>query len=159
MAASDRRSPPPLSWPLPEENPVNYSRMALYVVAALLVALLAGYLWGSSGRRSAEQAIDASRLRADLLEIRGSIVDARVDLYNVNFGNASRDLQEALDRLPSVADRLKSEGTTQDQQAIAEASAKAEEAHRLAGKLDAGANSRAAEAAVALDRVLSHTAR
>jgi hypothetical protein len=135
------------------------SQIALSIAAALLIALLAGYLWGASGRRAAQQALEASTLRADLIAARSSIVDARVDLYNVNFGNASRDLQAAIDRLPSLADRMKTAGTADDQQAIAEASAKADEAHRLAGKLDAGANGRAADAVAALDRVLAHSAR
>jgi hypothetical protein len=134
-------------------------QIALSIAAALLIALLAGYLWGASGRRAAQQALKASSLRADLLAARGSIVDARVDLYNVNFGSASRDLQAAIDRLPSLADRLKTSGTPDDQQAIAQAAAKADEAHRLAGKLDAGANTRAGDAVTALDRVLAHTAR
>lgn len=134
------------------------STMALSTAAALLIALLAGYLWGASGRRAAQQALEASRMRADLLEIRVSIADARVELYNVNFGNASRDLQAAIDRLSPLAARLKAANGV-DAQAAAEAAAKADEAHRLAGALDSGANARAAEAAAALDRILAHASR
>ncbi len=133
------------------------SRTALSAVAAVLIALLAGYLWGAAGRRPAERALEASRLRADLLEIRGSLVNARVDLYNVNFGSASRNLQAAIDRLPSVSARLKTVGTADDQQAAVDAASKADEAHRMAGTLDPGANTRAADAAAAIDRILAHT--
>jgi len=134
------------------------SQLALSVAAALLVALLAGYLWGASGRRAAEQALHASTTRADLLEIRGSLLAARVDLYNVNFGNASRDLQDALDRLRAIAPRLK-DRPADDQKWVAEASSQADQAHRLAGQLDAGANAHAAAAAVAVERLLADPAR
>jgi hypothetical protein len=135
------------------------SQFALSTAAALLFALLAGYLWGSAGRRTAEQALSASTLRADLLSVRASILTARVDLYNVNFGNASRDLQDAIDHLPSIAARLKKSGTADDQKWAAEASAQADEAHRMAGQLDAGANTHAAAAAAAIDRILADPSR
>src|SRR6266852_3528843 len=71
------------------------TKVALGVVAAVLIAVLAGYLWGSAGRRTAEREVQGVTLRIDLIEARGALLAARVDLYNVNFGNASRHLQEA----------------------------------------------------------------
>jgi hypothetical protein len=135
------------------------SQVALSIVAAVLIALLAGYVWGEAGRRAAEQALQASTLRVDLLEARGAILAARVDLYNVNFGNASRDLQSAIEHLQSISPRLKERGTADDQKWAAEAAAQADQAHRLAGKLDAGANAHAAEAATAIERILADAPR
>jgi hypothetical protein len=135
------------------------SQVALTTAAALLVALLAGYLWGASGRRTAEQALRASTLRADLLAVRGSLLTARVDLYNVNFGNASRDLQDAIDHLQSISLRLKDSGTADDQKWAADAASQADQAHRMAGQLDAGANAHAAAAAAAVDRILADPSR
>jgi len=135
------------------------TQVALSIAAALLIALLAGYLWGAAGRRTAEQALRASTLRADLLDVRASLLIARVDLYNVNFGNASRDLQDAIDHLPAIAARLKDTGTADDQKWAAEAAAQADQAHRMAGQLDAGANAHAAAAAAAIDRILADPSR
>ena len=135
------------------------SQVALSIAAALLIALLAGYLWGAAGRRTAEQALRASTLRAELLDVRASLLTARVDLYNVNFGNASRDLQDAIDHLPAIAARLKDAGTPDDQKWAAEAAAQADQAHRMAGQLDAGANAHAAAAALAIDRILADPSR
>ena len=134
-------------------------QLALSIAAALLIALLAGYLWGASGRRATQQALRVSTLRADLLDVRASILGARVDLYNVNFGNASRDLQDAIDHLPSIAQRLKDGGTPDNQKWAEDAASQAVQAHRLAGQLDAGANAHAAAAAIALDRILSDLSR
>ncbi len=98
-------------------------------------------------------------MRIDLLEARGALLAARVDLYNVNFGNASRHLQEALDLLRPTSTRLKELSRAADAQRLDLALARIEEAQRLAGKLDQGANARAGDAAGAIDEILQSSAK
>ncbi len=135
------------------------TKVALGVVAAVLIAVLAGYFWGAAGRRTAEREVEGVTLRIDLLEARGALLAARVDLYNVNFGNASRHLQEALDLLRPTSTRLKELSRAADAQRLDLALARIEEAQRLAGKLDQGANARAGDAAGAIDEILQSSAK
>jgi hypothetical protein len=135
------------------------TKVALGVVAAVLIAVLAGYFWGAAGRRTAEREVQGVTLRVDLLEARGALLAARVDLYNVNFGNASRHLQEALDLLRPASTRLKENGRAADAQRLDVALARIEEAQRLTGKLDQGANARAGDAAAAIDEILQNGAK
>lgn len=130
------------------------TKIALGVLLAVVVALLAGYLWGSSGRRAAEHTLQASTLRGELVEARVSVLAARVEIYNVNFGNAGRHLQEALDRLRLATPQIKELGSPEDAARLERATTKVQEAQQLAGKLDQGANGRAADAAAALDEIL-----
>ena len=66
------------------------TRARLFAIAAgaLIIALGVGYVWGSSGRFDAEHALDQTRQQLDLAEARGELLDARVSLYNLNFGEA-----------------------------------------------------------------------
>jgi hypothetical protein len=133
---------------------VTTTRIALAAVAAVLVALLAGYLWGAAGRRAAERDLEAATLRTSLLECRSALLTARLDVYSVNFGDASRHLQDALDRLRPLSARLKAAGRADDAARIDRAVAQADEAQQLAGKLDQTANARAADAAAAIQEIL-----
>jgi hypothetical protein len=135
------------------------TKVALGVLAAVLIAVLAGYLWGAAGRRTAERDLQDVSLRIDLLETRGALLAARVDLYNVNFGNASGHLQEALDRLRPASAHIKDRGRPGDAQRLDLALARIEEAQRLAGKLDQGANARVGDAAGAIDEILQNRAK
>jgi hypothetical protein len=135
------------------------TKVALGAVAAVLIAVLAGYLWGAAGRRTAEREVQGVTLRIDLLEARGALLAARVDLYNVNFGNASRHLQEALDGLRPAPTRLKELGRSADAQRVDLALTRIEEAQRLSGKLDQGANARVGDAAGAIDEILQNGAK
>ena len=124
------------------------------VFLGLLVALGVGWFWGASGRWSAERALQAAELRGDLFEARSLVLAARVDLYNVNFGDASRHLSDAKGVLGHATERLKTSGRTEVAKRLDPALARIDEAQQLAGRLDQGANSRAAEAAKTIDEVL-----
>ena len=132
---------------------MNTTKLVLGVVAAIIVAFLAGWLLGASGKRTAERALGATTLQTDLVLARGSVLTARVDLYNVNFGDASRHLEEARGRLRTAQAQLKDLGRQDDVTRLERALGKVEEATRMAAKLDQGANSRAAEAVAAIDEV------
>ena len=82
------------------------AKMILSGIAAVLVALLAGFLWGASGRSTIERALERSELRNELLEARGAALAARVDIYNTNFGEASRHLEEARASVTRAVQRL-----------------------------------------------------
>ena len=129
------------------------TKLVLVGVAAVLGALLAGWLLGASAKRPAERALQTATLQNDLLASRGSVLAARVDLYNINFGEASRHLEEARGRLRPAAAQLKGLGRPDDVARIDRALSLIEEAQRMAGKLDQGANSRAADALKAIDEV------
>jgi hypothetical protein len=121
---------------------------------ALAVALLAGWIWGASGRSSVARALQASELRGELRGARAAVLDARVAIYSVNFGEASRHLEGARGLLGRADDRLKSLGRDDDVRQVRTALASIDEAQRMAGKLDQSANSRAGEAAKVVAELL-----
>ena len=136
---------------------MNKAKLVLGVFVALCVALLGGWFWGASGKGELNRVLQASQLRNDLLEARSSVLTARLDLYRVNFGDAIRHLEETRAQLHRAEEQLKSRGRQDDVKRLEPAFARLDEAQRLAGQLDQGANSRAAEAARIIDDVLGNT--
>lgn len=125
-------------------------KAALSVIVALIVALGVGYAWGASGRFSVERALDETRQQLDLAEARGRILDARVALYNVNFGDASRNLEEAKAPLRRARERYQENGKSDAAGSIEAAIRHVDEAQRLAGSLDQTSNAKAGEALEAI---------
>ena len=118
--------------------------MALAV--ALLVCLGLGFAWGGSGRTELQNALDNTRQQLDLAEARGQILEARVSLYNNNFGDASRHLEESKVPLQRIKGRYQDARRNDAAAGIDAALGHVDEAQRLTGKLDQSANSRAGEA-------------
>ena len=137
----------------------NTARTGLTVIAVVLVALLAGFLWGASGRSTLDRALQRSELRNELLDARAAALAARIDLYNTNFGEASRHLEDARSVAGRAAQRLDALGRDDDLKRLQSALGSIEEAQRLAGKLDLASNARAGDAAKAIDAVLESTGR
>ena len=135
------------------------TKMILGGIAAVLVALLAGFLWGASGRSTIERALERAELRNELLEARSAALAARTDIYNTNFGEASRHLEEARASVTRAAQRLEALDREEEMQLLQSAQGPIEEAQRLASKLDLGANARAAEAVKTLESVLQTAGR
>src|ERR1700674_2389206 len=129
-------------------------KLALGIAAGLAVALLAGWFWGRSGRPDMASSLQTSDLRGELLGARAAALDARVAIYNVNFGEASKHLEDARGLLRRADERLKSLGRDDEIRQVQTALTSLDEAQRMAGKLDQGANSRAGEAAKAVADVL-----
>lgn len=121
-------------------------RMLLSVVVALVVCLGLGFAWGAAGRRVVESALEDSRQQLDLAEARGALLDARVSLYNNNFGDASRRFEDAKAPLRKVKARYQDAGESRAASSIDAALTHVDEAQRLAGRLDPSANTRAGEA-------------
>src|SRR6185436_17227757 len=81
-------------------------------VIAVLVVLGLGYAWGASGRSVMQTGLDEARQRLDVAEARALVLDARVSLYNMNFGDASRRFEEAKDPLRRIRQRYVDAGST-----------------------------------------------
>jgi hypothetical protein len=123
------------------------AKLVLGITLGLVIALLAGWLWGASGRSDLAGALQAAELQSDLLGARAAVLDARVAIYSINFGEASKHLENARGLLGRAEERLKSLGRNAELKQVQAAQASIDEAQRMAGKLDQGANSRAGEAA------------
>jgi len=134
-------------------------KQALGIAAGLAVALLAGWMWGRSGRLDLRPALQTSELRDELLGARAALLDARVAIYSVNFGEASRHLEDARGLLRRADERLKSLGRDDEVRQVETALTSIDDAQRMAGKLDQGANSRAGEAAKTIADVLDAEAK
>ncbi len=119
-------------------------------VAVLIVTLGLGYGWGASGRRAIQGALDDAKQQLDLAEARGHLLDARVSLYNMNFGDASRRLEEAKTPLRRTRERYSENNKDESARALATALEHVDEAQRLANKLDPAANTKAGEALEAI---------
>jgi hypothetical protein len=130
------------------------AKLVLGIAVALAVALLAGWIWGRSGRADMARALQISELRGELLGARAAVLDARVAIYSVNFGEASKHLEGARGLLRRADERLKSLGRDDEVRQVQTALASIDDAQRMAGKLDQSANSRAGEAAKIIDDVL-----
>lgn len=125
-------------------------QIALIGVVAVIVVLGLGYVWGSSGRTQLQDALDDVRQQLDLAEARGDLLDARVNLYNNNFGEASRHFEEAKEPLRRTRARYQDTDRDDAARSVAAALEHVEEAQRLSGKLDPTANAKAAEALEAI---------
>ena len=137
---------------------MNKAGAVLGIVVAVLVALGAAWLWGASGRWEAQRALGMSELQNDLLDARSAVLDARLAIYSVNFGEASRHLEDARGLLRRADERLKGLGRQEDAKQLEPAITQIDEAQRLAGRLDQDANSRAGDAAKTLSDVLASLA-
>ena len=129
---------------------MSRSKLLLSAVVALVVALGLGYAWGASGRFSIQNALDDARQQLDLAQARGALLEARVSLYNVNFGDAARRFDEAKAPLRRVRERYQQVGKNAAAGSVTAALEHIEEGQRLAGKLDQTANNKASDALEAI---------
>jgi hypothetical protein len=135
-------------------------KLILGVTVGLIVCVLAGWVWGRSGRSDIVRSLDAAELRSDLRGARAAVLDARVAIYSVNFGEASSHLENARNLLRRADERLKTLGRDDAVRQVDTALTTIDDAQRMAGKLDQSANSRAGEAAKTIAAVLdAETAR
>ena len=128
----------------------RFGRLLSLGLAIVLVLLGFGYVWGSRGRSALEAELTDTRQQLDLSVARTHMLDARVSLYNMNFGDASRRLEEAKVPLRRIRQRYVDAGQDDAVRSLAAALEHVDEAQRLAGKLDQGANSKAGEALEAI---------
>src|SRR4029453_16402931 len=137
----------------------NMAKLVLGLLGGLLVALLAGWVWGRSGQSDTAHALQTAELRGELLGARAAVLDARVAIYSVNFGEASGHLENARGLLRRADERLKSLGRSDEVTHVATALVGIDDAQRLADKLDQNANSRAGDVARILSNMLDTMAK
>ena len=125
---------------------------------ALAAALVAGWIWGATGRSAMARRLQTSELRDELLGARGAVLDARVAIYAVNFGEASRHLEAARTAVRSASARLDEIGRHDDSKHLTLALTRIDQAQVMAGKLNQDANALAADAARTINEVLGGTA-
>jgi hypothetical protein len=127
-------------------------KMTLFALVGLTMAVGAGWLWGAWGRWGYEGQVRDAELRAQLADARASLWAARVDVFELNFGKASADIEQAKKAMSGAVALLDRAGRADATAAVREALAKAGQAQQLAGSVDQTANARVAEALLALAR-------
>jgi hypothetical protein len=131
--------------------------MTLRTVAAaamaLALAVLAGWLWGASGKAAVALERRAVAERADLAEARADLLDARLSLLGSNFGDAAKSLDQSRRILTDVQVRLREIGQAERAGRVEIVLARLRDAERMAAALDRAADATAAEAVVALAAV------
>ena len=129
---------------------MTFGRKILTALIMVVVLLGLGFGWGASGRLGLQSSLDTVRQQLDLAEARGAILEARVSLYNMNFGDASRHLEQAKEPMRRLKDRYQDAGKSDAASSADAAIRHVDEAQRLAGKLDPSANNAAGQALDAL---------
>jgi phage protein D len=116
------------------------SRLA--VIAALLVTLFVGRLWGASGRWELERALSTAAMRVDLLEAHASLLGAQASLCEADAGEMSQRLDDARGFVGRAGTRLGSTGLNDERLRLQLAGfgAAIDEAQRLAARLTRGAS-------------------
>jgi hypothetical protein len=127
-------------------------KMVMFALVGLLVAVGSGWLWGSWGRWAAEENLRDAELRVQLAEARASLLSARVDLFEINFGKASADLERAKQAISTAAGLLEKAGRADEAASARQALAKAGEAQQMAGAVDQTASARVVDALTAIGR-------
>ncbi len=131
----------------------RWFKLILWCVGGALAAVAVGWFWGASGKAELKARAQSAELKADVLGARSHLLQARVDLYNVNFGDASRHMEAAKASLATVTAKWRETGSSDAADKTAAVIARVDEAQQLAGKLDTAANTRAGTAITLLDAV------
>ena len=118
----------------------------LAMLVALAFAVLGGWLWGVAGQSRTEEALARAGAGLHLANARGNMLAARVSLFEVNFGEASRSLESAKADLVTAAEAFDRMRLKEQAAAAREVAARVDDAKQLAGRLDQSANTRLAEA-------------
>lgn len=126
-------------------------RAVLSVAVALLIALGTGWIWGASGRSTLATSLRDTQLNLELAEARGDLLQARTDLFEVNFGNAGRRLQSAKVRLQTARTLLEQMDREDEAERLNGAIADVERAQQQAASVDQSANSAVARAVGSLE--------
>ncbi len=129
-------------------------KLAGIALIVLIVTLLAGYLYGRSGTSALRAEVESQRLRLQLAESRGQLLDARVAVYLVNFGQASQHLTYAAPGLAAARATLAETRRPELAAKIEAAEKELAAARDLASKVSQDANGRAGEAARLVGEVM-----
>lgn len=127
-----------------------------YVIVGFALIITAVVAWwsGASGKRKVARQAAVAAGRHRLVEARGRLQDARIDLYAVNFGDAARHLDESKSLLRAASPPLGGRRSADDVKQLQLAMVTIDEAQRLALNMDQAAGTRAADAAAIIGSVL-----
>lgn len=117
------------------------------VAAVVLGAVLAGWVYGASGRSDVEQARRAAVQRADINEARALVSEGQVAVFQLNFGDAAKRFEAARIPVERVQASLRETGQAERAGRLEIALSHLRDAQRLAVSLDANART-AADAAI-----------
>ena len=134
-------------------------KLILGVGVALVATLGVGWLWGASGRSQIDRDLQAAALRGSLVEGRAALLDARLDIYGINFGDASRHFEAARTALRDADARLNGLSRPDEAKRVELALKRVDDAQRMAGQLNQDANALAADAAKTIDEVIKGTVK
>jgi hypothetical protein len=121
-------------------------KTTLVMLVALALAVAGGWIWGATGQWRAEAALARAGAGLHLANARGSMLAARVSLFEVNFGDALRSLESARADLLTAADALDRLRLRPEAAAARDVAARVDGARELTGRLDQSANTKLAEA-------------
>ena len=124
----------------------RWLKVAAAVTAGLVLALVAGYLWGASGRRAAEARVQQLESVQWLGEARARLLAGRVDLHALNFGSAARQFEAAKVPLDQLGAHYAGERNEAAAEVVRRALTATEEARASAARLDPGAQAAAQRA-------------
>jgi hypothetical protein len=128
-------------------------RVVGVVLLALLIAFLAGWGIGTSGRSAAETERRRAGVAAQFAEARADVLAGRVSLFVNNFGDAIKHFQEARDVVGRLQNELREQGLADQAGHLSIALSQLSEAQQLSGKLDGHAQTPAEQALQTLDAV------
>ena len=117
------------------------------IAAIVLGAAVSGWLYGASGRSDAEQARRAEVQRADLNEARALVLEGKVAVFQLNFGDASKRFEAARVAVERMQTALRETGQAEPAGRLEVVLSHLRDAQRLAVSLDANARN-AADAAL-----------
>jgi hypothetical protein len=132
-------------------------KLGAYVLAAVLAAGLCGWVYGWSGAHAANNIVETARLRANLYEARIQLLDARVNLYNSNFGDAVHNLEYAKPALTNARGLLEQAGRRDLVDKIDAALKNTQEGLRLATYLKPEANAEVGMASSTVNDIIQGT--
>jgi hypothetical protein len=127
------------------------------VVLAILVALAAGWFWGASGKSTISAGRRAFEERATIAETRAALLNARLSLIALNFGEAARDLATARTLATELQARLRETGQAERAGHVEIVLAHIRDAERLAAAPSRDAEASTAQAVDALKNIAPPT--
>lgn len=121
---------------------------------ALLLAVLAGWVWGAWGASGRERERREVEVRLALTEARSRVLQAQLGFHRLAFDEARRRLGTAKRPLDWARSQLQARGRTDLARRLTEALAYVAEAQVLSVQLDPAGSTRARAAIEAIDAVL-----
>ena len=124
-----------------------------WIALGVGIAFGAGWLAGSSGRSAAEVTAGRAEVRAEFLEARALILQGRIRVFELNFGDAAQQFEAAGHVVERLQTRLRETGLAERAGLLEVALSYLREAGAQAAALDPGAQGTAGDALRTLERV------